>query len=86
MCNLYSSTMPQDAMRQLFPGLDDRAGNLEGGRFFPDQMAPVIRHREGGLELVKARWGMPSPPAFLKTERDPGVTNVRNLSSPHWRR
>lgn len=22
----------------------------------------------------------------LKTERDPGVTNVRNLGSPHWRR
>lgn len=28
---------------------------------------------------------MPSPPSVLKTIRDPGVTNVRNLSSPHWR-
>uniref|UniRef100_UPI003ADF865D SOS response-associated peptidase n=1 Tax=Paracoccus sp. T5 TaxID=3402161 RepID=UPI003ADF865D len=73
-------------MRQLFAGLGDRVGNLEGGRIFPDQLAPVIRHGDEGLELVKARWGMPSPPAFLKTERDPGVTNVRNLASPHWRR
>ena len=29
---------------------------------------------------------MPSPAFALKTERDPGVTNVRNLTSPHWRR
>lgn len=29
---------------------------------------------------------MPSPPSVLKTARDPGVTNVRNLASPHWRR
>lgn len=29
---------------------------------------------------------MPSPPSVLKTQRDPGVTNVRNLTSPHWRR
>lgn len=29
---------------------------------------------------------MPSPKFALKTERDPGVTNVRNLTSGHWRR
>ena len=45
-----------------------------------------MRHSGNELELVKARWGMPSPPGALKTQRDPGVTNVRNLSSPHWRR
>jgi putative SOS response-associated peptidase YedK len=87
MCNLYSSTLPQEAIRRLFDGLADRVGNLEPGRVYPDQMAPIIRNASGdGLELVKARWGMPSPPSVLKTERDPGVTNVRNLSSPHWRR
>lgn len=86
MCNLYSNTTAQEAMRRLFDRLTDRAGNLEPGRFYPDQMAPIIRHDGAGLELVKARWGMPSPPSVLKTERDPGVTNVRNLSSPHWRR
>ena len=29
--------------------------------------------------------GMPSPPAYVKNY-DPGVTNIRNTSSPHWRR
>jgi putative SOS response-associated peptidase YedK len=34
-----------------------------------------------------ARWGMPSPIFALKGRNsDPGVTNVRNVKSPHWRR
>ncbi|MFN6952344.1 MAG: SOS response-associated peptidase, partial [Albidovulum sp.] len=45
-----------------------------------------VRHAGYGLELVKARWGLPSSPSVLKTARDPGVTNIRNLGSPHWRR
>ena len=73
-------------MRGLFSGLSDRVGNLALGKFCPDQLAPIIRHSDGKLELVTARWGMPSPPSVLKTQRDPGVTNVRNLKSPHWRR
>ncbi|GLC62435.1 hypothetical protein PLESTB_001899300 [Pleodorina starrii] len=67
-------------------GLTDRAGNLASGCVYPDQLAPIIRNGDDGPELVKARWGMPSPPSVLKTARDPGVTNVRNLGSPHWRR
>ena len=89
LCNLYSLTRAQDAMRQLFAGLTfaDRAGNLAPGEVYPNQLAAVVRHADGGgLELVKARWGMPSPKSVLKTARDPGVTNVRNLSSSHWRR
>lgn len=40
-----------------------------------------------GRELAMARWGMPSPSFVLKNKRtDAGVTNVRNTSSPHWRR
>lgn len=86
MCNLYSATMPQEAMRRLFKDLTDNAGNLEPSRVYPDQFAPIIRNGADGPELVRARWGMPSPKSVLKTERDPGVTNIRNLSSPHWRR
>lgn len=86
MCNLYSATMPQETLRRLFDGLADHAGNVEAGRIYPDQGAPIIRNTDNGPELAKARWGMPSPQSVLKTERDPGVTNVRNLSSPHWRR
>ena len=34
-----------------------------------------------------ARWGMPSPVFSLKGKKsDSGVTNVRNVKSPHWRR
>ncbi|TMV36154.1 SOS response-associated peptidase, partial [Thioclava sp. BHET1] len=67
-------------MRTLFKGISDRAGNLGPGTFYSDQMAPIIRHGADGLELAKARWGMPSPTTVLKTQRDPGVTNVRNLN------
>jgi hypothetical protein len=50
MCNLYSPTTAQEAMRRLF----------------------------AGLELERARWGMSSPLSVVKTEREPGVTNIRN--------
>ncbi|WP_081969379.1 SOS response-associated peptidase [Paracoccus sanguinis] len=88
VCNLYSNTRAVDAIRQLFAGhvFANVAGNLEPGQFYPDQLAPILRHGAEGLELSKARWGMPSPPSVLKTARDPGVTNVRNTASPHWRR
>ena len=37
--------------------------------------------------MTLARWGMPSPVFALKGRKsDPGVTNVRNVASPHWRR
>lgn len=86
ICNLYNVTTSQEALTRLVEGLTDRAGNLASGSVYPDQLAPIIRNGEGGRELVKARWGMPSPPSVLRTARDPGVTNVRNLGSPHWRR
>ena len=79
-------TTSQEALTRLIDGLTDRAGNLASGTVYPDQLAPIIRNGDDGPELVKARWGMPSPPSVLKTARDPGVTNVRNLGSPHWRR
>ena len=94
MCNLYSQTKAQDAMRQLFAdplfdGLTDDSGNLAAQPgIYPDYMAPIIRHGEDHrLHLARARWGMPTPPTFLVGKRtDPGVTNIRNLASPHWRR
>jgi putative SOS response-associated peptidase YedK len=55
---------------------------------FPDYSAPIVRNApDGTRELVLARWGMPSPQFALKGRNsDPGVTNVRNVASPHWRR
>lgn len=91
MCNLYSLTKGQDALRHLFDGPDpltDTTGNLAPlPGIYPDYKAPIIRHGDGGLELAMARWGMPTPPVYLTGKRtDPGVTNVRRVDSPYWRR
>jgi len=96
MCNLYSQTKPQDAMRQVFDGLMgngedlvDTTGNLPAmAGIFPDHAAPILRHGVGGgWQLAMARWGMPTPQVFLKGRRtDPGITNIRNTASAHWRR
>ena len=96
MCNLYSQTKSQDAMRHVFDDvlddgevLDDTTGNLPPlAGIYPDYPAPIIQHGpQGGFQSSMARWGMPTPPQFLAGKRtDPGVTNIRNVASPHWRR
>lgn len=96
MCNLYSQTKSQDDIKDTFDvGLEtdevieDLTGNLPAmAGIFPDYPAPIIRHRAtGGWQLIKARWGMPTPQVFLEGKRtDPGVTNIRNTASPHWKR
>lgn len=90
MCNLYSLTKPQEAVRRVFNVAPDRdrTGNLPPlPGIFPDYAAPIIRLVEGERTLTMARWGMPSPAFALKGRNsDPGVTNVRNVDSPHWRR
>jgi putative SOS response-associated peptidase YedK len=46
-----------------------------------------VREGRDGRELVRARWGMPSPAFALEGRKvDRGVTNIRNGKSPHWRR
>jgi putative SOS response-associated peptidase YedK len=75
-------------MRALFRVTKDVTGNLPPmPGVFPDYAAPIVRVADGARELTMARWGMPSPQFALKGRAtDPGVTNVRNTSSPHWRR
>ena len=89
MCNLYSLTKSQDAIRRITKAMRDRTGNLpQLPGIFPDYEAPIVRTAEDGeRELLLARWGMPSPAFALKGKKvDKGVTNIRNVSSPHWRR
>ena len=88
MCNLYSVTKGQAAIRELTEAMTDSAGNLPPlPGIFPDYAAPIVRNQPGGRELMMARWGMPSPAFALKGRNsDPGVTNIRNTASPHWRR
>jgi len=88
MCNLYSLTKGQAAILELARAMVDRTGNMPPlPGVYPDYQAPIIRHGPDGRELAYARWGMPSPAFALEGRKtDPGVTNVRNVKSPHWRR
>lgn len=86
MCNLYR-TLPSAAELTALVRTMDRTGNHPWEvDVYPDRLAPIIRNGADGLEVAQARWGMPTPPQHLRTQRDPGVTKVRNTSSPHWRR
>jgi putative SOS response-associated peptidase YedK len=61
MCNLYSMTKGQQAIRALFAVANDRTGNLPSmPGIFPDYPAPIVRNAGAGRELTMARWGMPS--------------------------
>jgi putative SOS response-associated peptidase YedK len=88
MCNLFSVTKGQQAILELSRAMNDRTGNLPSmPGVFPDYAAPIVRNSSDGRELAMARWGMPSPVFALKGRNsDPGITNVRNVASPHWRR
>lgn len=81
-------TSNQQAIRDLFRVKVDRTGNLASqGGIYPDYAAPIVRNSAEGRELVRARWGMPTPPQFLAGRKaDPGVTNIRNVKSRHWQR
>ena len=55
MCNLYSLTKGQAAIRGWFDGIDDQTGNLPPmPGIYPDYAAPVVRHGDGGpvLEMM----------------------------------
>ena len=88
MCNLYSHTKGQQAVREMTGVAFDRTGNLPlFPGIFPDYAAPIVRNQPAGRELTMARWGMPSPKFALEGKKtDPGITNVRKTTSPHWRR
>jgi putative SOS response-associated peptidase YedK len=83
MCNLYSVTKSQQAIREAFRAMTDRAGNLPSlPGIFPDQMAPVVRNARDGRELAMLRWGFPCPPGVPGNR---AVTNIRNTGSSYWR-
>src|ERR1700712_3399676 len=87
MCNLYSITSSQAAIRQLTRTIRDLTGNLEPlPAVFPNRMAPVARVAPDGVrELVMMRWGFPPPNIPGSKARNPYLTNVRNTDSRYWR-
>src|ERR1700730_10839558 len=67
VCNLYSLTKGQQAIRELARAMSDRTGNLPLlPGIYPDYRAPIVRNQAEGRELTMARWGMPSPMSALK--------------------
>ncbi|MCF1467509.1 SOS response-associated peptidase [Agrobacterium vitis] len=84
---IYNITTNQEAIRELTRAMTDTLGNLEPSiDIYPDRPAPVVRNTVAGRELASLTWGMPSPPFITKGKPDAGVTNIRNVASPHWRR
>lgn len=70
MCNLYSSTMPVEAMRQLFDVTPDRdrLGNAEPlPAIYPKYRAPIVIIEDGDRYLARARWGFLTPNKSKKT-------------------
>ena len=61
MCNLYSITTNQEAIRALFRVINRYVGNLAPmPGVFPDYPAPVVRNAAIERELTLMRWGMPA--------------------------
>lgn len=89
MCNLYNVTTTREAVMQFTKAFSDKAGWNEASlNVNPNTLAPIVRIGEDGQrEIVRATWGMPTPPVYLKTKNyDPGVTNIRETKSSWWRR
>ena len=88
MCNLYFVMSNQQAIRDWARVMNDSTGNMPPmPAVFPDYAAPIVHNQPAGRELAFVRWGMPTPPQYLVGKRtDPGVTNIRNVNSSHWRR
>lgn len=90
MCNLYSHTRPQQAVRDLADAMGgdwlDNAGNLPPQpAIFPDTVAPVLRKTKTGHELIRMRWGFPVPEPKPGEKKKPGYqTNIRQPNWKHW--
>lgn len=82
MCTLYSQVKGQAEIRAIIDAIIDSTGNLPPQpAIFPDGIAPVVRDMTNGRELLKMRWGFPSPPIYGGRP----VVNVRNVKSGYWK-
>ena len=89
MCNLYSMVSNKEAIRDFakFLRTTPEMDNLPlFSSVYANGYGPIVRATsDGGRELAKVRWGLPSPPAKLVGKNyDSGVTNLRTLK--FWKR
>ena len=94
MCNLYSSTMPPDAMRHLFGvrGARDHLGNAEPlTAIYPKYHAPIVTVQDSERSLTTAQWGFLTPNKSRKTGKwlkPQAWSNTRDdkiMTAPLWR-
>jgi putative SOS response-associated peptidase YedK len=86
MCNLYNVKATSSSLRESLGEYDDLTNGANfDDKIYPDYRAPVLRNNRDDRELALCRWGMPTPYMYVKDNIDHGITNIRNLSSPHWR-
>lgn len=89
MCNLYSNTMPVEAMRHLFgvsTGADD-LGNAEPlPAIFPKGRAPILGVRADGKRWLRnAHWGFVMPQVSKKTGKPIQPKAVNNAQDDKLR-
>ena len=91
MCNLYSLTKGQAAIRDWFRASDDRTGNLPlFPGIFPDQMAPIVRNgADGERELVHgALWDAGTASVWRRADhqhsqcRQPALAGMARQAKP----
>lgn len=86
MCNHYRNDIRKRGLSDAVYGFDEfseikiRFDNRPAD-IYPDGLAPIIRRRDGAIDLTEMRWGFPPPPNVGGRP----VTNVRNLTSSYWR-
>ena len=91
MCNLYSVTSTQQAIRDLVKAIRDLTGNLPSlPAIFPNGRAPVVRVAPDGVrELTMMRWGFPPPviPGSKPRNSCPvsPLTTIQNGTKPKCR-
>ena len=93
MCNLFSNTLPPDAMRSLFDvaPADDRLGNLQPlTAIYPRHEAPVVLVDGGRRVSRPMHWGFLMPQVSKRTGQPilpKAINNARDdklASSPFW--
>ena len=87
MCNLYADRSTTEAIHALAGTFRSLTNQGPSSGVFPDYAGRILRAEGDERVLTTARWGLPSPAfAIAGKKTDPGVTNVRNTASAHWRR
>ncbi|MEL6424984.1 MAG: SOS response-associated peptidase family protein [Pseudomonadota bacterium] len=89
MCNLYSNTMPQDAMRALFAvdAANDHLGNAEPlTAIFPKDTAPIVAiGKDDARQLRTAHWGFVLPQRSKRTGQPVEPKTINSVPDDRFR-